>query len=413
MIAVALASLSLFTVSTPAGAQGLPDGGPVPSDPTFTALRIDGTSVSGQVRQISREAGLVLVTGPGQEQTVPLDAMVKLGRVALPATPDPAPSLVLFPERDRLYARGIGGINATNGNLDVLAAALGNVAIPSDRVLGLIFALPTARDAAESLVTQVRSEPRTSELLWIGNGDRLVGGLLALDEKSISFQPATGKVELARSGVVALGFDPKLATYPRPEGLYLELTLLDGSRIGVTAPRVEQGSVVATARFGAEVRVPLADLAAAHVLGGAVSYLSDREATGAQYETYVGPTQPYRRDLNVAGHPIRLGGQSYDRGLGTQSRTLLAYRLEPGAKRFQATIGLDDSAGPLGSVAFKVLLDGVDKVRYTSPVMAAREAPRSIDVDVSGGRLLILITEFGDRGNVQDLADWAEARIIR
>ena len=69
--------------------------------------------------------------------------------------------------------------------------------------------------------------------------------------------------------------------------------------------------------------------------------------------------------------------------------------------------------GPLASVAFKVLLDGLDKVRYSSPTMAARETPRTIDVDISGGRLLILITEFGDRGNVQDLADWAEARIIR
>ena len=28
-------------------------------------------------------------------------------------------------------------------------------------------------------------------------------------------------------------------------------------------------------------------------------------------------------------------------------------------------------------------------------------------------KLLILITEFGDRGDVQDHADWVEARIIR
>ena len=38
---------------------------------------------------------------------------------------------------------------------------------------------------------------------------------------------------------------------------------------------------------------------------------------------------------------------------------------------------------------------------------------RPVDVDLTGGRYLILATEFGDRGDVRDLADWVEARIIR
>ena len=45
--------------------------------------------------------------------------------------------------------------------------------------------------------------------------------------------------------------------------------------------------------------------------------------------------------------------------------------------------------------------------------MSVRDTPRAIDVDVTGARFLILATEFGERGDVQDLADWVEARIIR
>ena len=41
-------------------------------------------------------------------------------------------------------------------------------------------------------------------------------------------------------------------------------------------------------------------------------------------------------------------GQTYDRGLGTQSTTFLAYRVEPGDRRFQALVGVDERAGPLG-----------------------------------------------------------------
>ena len=45
--------------------------------------------------------------------------------------------------------------------------------------------------------------------------------------------------------------------------------------------------------------------------------------------------------------------------------------------------------------------------------MSRRDTPIPIDLDVTGGRLLILITEFGERGDVQDSGDWADARMIR
>ena len=45
--------------------------------------------------------------------------------------------------------------------------------------------------------------------------------------------------------------------------------------------------------------------------------------------------------------------------------------------------------------------------------MTDRDPPKPLDIDLAGGKILILVTEFGDRGNVRDLADWAEARIIR
>ena len=71
----------------------------------------------------------------------------------------------------------------------------------------------------------------------------------------------------------------------------------------------------------------------------------------------------------------------------------------------------DDRAGSLGNVSFKVLVDG--EARFESPAMGSNEPPRLVDVDLAGGKLLILITEFAERGDVQDSADWAEARIIR
>jgi hypothetical protein len=62
-------------------------------------------------------------------------------------------------------------------------------------------------------------------------------------------------------------------------------------------------------------------------------------------------------------------------------------------------------------VVFKVRVDG--EIRYESPPMAAGEPPKLVNLDLTGAKFLILMTEFGERGDVQDHADWVEARIIR
>jgi hypothetical protein len=89
----------------------------------------------------------------------------------------------------------------------------------------------------------------------------------------------------------------------------------------------------------------------------------------------------------------------------------MAYRLSPGDRRFQALVGVDERAGPLGSVVFRVLVDR--QPRLTTPPLTAKDPPRTIDLDIRAAKSLILITEFGERGDIRDYADWVEARIIR
>ena len=382
----------------------------VPSDPVFSALLTDGTTVSGQVRRLGEKEGVTLVSEEGGERLVPLSRLVKLTREgASPPSNTEGGDIVLFPDGDRLTRCKIG--KAGDFNLGVHSFALEDISVPLDSVLGLIFDSPSDPGTADALIARVRTEARDSELVWLTNGDKLPGLFAGLDDKKLSFQPATGKLELPRPGVVALGFAQGQVSYRRPEGPFFELTLVDGSRLGVTGTRLERGQVVATTRFKSDVRLPIGELALVHAMNGAVAYLSDREPNGAIYEPYIGPTRAYRRNATVSGEVLRMGGRAFDRGLGTQSRTLLVYKLEPGSKRFQAQVALDDRAGPLGNVVFKVRVDSA--MRYESPPMASGEPAKVVDVDLTGAKVLILMTEFGERGDVQDHADWIEARIIR
>ena len=382
---------------------------PVPSDPLFNVLTTDGSTATGRLRQFGSHGELTLVTAAGIDKTYPIASLVKISRqTAIPALV-PEASVVLFPEGDRLYRTAIGAANETT--LDVQSFSLGHLAIPLESVLGLVLALPTDSDALEGLIRKVREEPRTSEILWLANGDRLTGGFLGLTERQVEFQPAKEMIQIERTGVVALGFDPTLVAYPKPASGFYELTLSDGSRLGVIAPRIEQGNIVATSRFQVAIKAPLAEVVRLHARTSTVVYLSEREPGAVQYVPYVGPSRPYRKDANVEGHSMRISGADFERGIGTESRTLLAYVLKPGDKRFQAQVGVDDRAGPLGNVIFRVLVDNVE--RFASPPLSPRDASKLIDLDLTGAKRLILVTEFGERGGVRDFADWGEARIIR
>ncbi len=316
---------------------------------------------------------------------------------------------MLFPSGDRLYRTAIGA--ATETTLDVQSFSLGHLNVPLESLLGLVLALPTDSDALDGLLIKVRDEPRKKEAVWLANGDKLSGGFLALTDRELEFQTDRDRIKLERTGVVAVGFDPDLASYPQPATAYFEVTLSDGSRLGVSGARIVEGQIVAQTRFGVEVKIPLGEVLRLHARTPTVVYLSERTPAGARYVPYIGPVRAWRRDSSVEGHPMRIGGRDFERGIGTQSRSLLAYRLEPGDRRFQAEVGIDDRAGPLGSVVFRVLLD--NKEVFASPPLSARDTPRVIDIDVKGGKALILLTEFGARGGVRDFADWGEARIIR
>jgi hypothetical protein len=389
-------------------ARSAASGSEVSADPIFKALLIDGSATSGRIVSVASEA-ITLSSLDGATQKLPLKRLIRISREVPPTIAPQDRSHVILPEGDCLMRVVVG--SASDTSLEVQSDALGKLALPLDSLLGLILGAPAQTGGVESLWDRVLVEPRSTEVIWLQNGDRLAGGFLGLDEHTIKIQLDGKPMDVDRSGVLGVAFDPALVVYPRPQRDFIEATLKDGTRLGVRDAKIEGGIVSATARFGQRIRFPLGEIVRLAARTSSFVYLSEREPAQAEYVPYIGPTRPFRNNRTVDGRFLRLSGQTYDRGIGTESRTLLAYRIEPGDRRFQALVGLDERAGPLGSVIFRVLLDG--KERFASPALCARDLPRAVDLELSGARFLILITEFGDRGSVRDVADWVEARVIR
>jgi hypothetical protein len=379
-----------------------------PSGPVFKAQLINGQIVTGRLAGISDDGSFRMAPSAGPSEELAPSRIFKLTRDVPPLTLGADGASLIFPGGDRLTRLTIG--TATENSLEVTSNLFGKLKIPLESLLGVIFNPPSDQSALDTLWNHVQYDSRNSEVVWMANGDRRIGGFLGLDDRSLKLQVDSKPIVIDRTGVNALGFDPNLVSYPLPESPILEVSLAEGTRLGLSGYQLDRDQLSGVTRFGQRIHFPLAEVVCIYVRSHSVEFLSERTAAGVQYVPYVGPPRPYRIDRAVDGRPFVLSGQSYERGLGMQSRTLIAYKLKADDKRFQAMVGLDDRAGPLGSVGFRVLVDG--KERFATPALSVREPAQSIDIDLEGAKTLILITEYGDRGDVQDLADWVDARII-
>jgi hypothetical protein len=117
-----------------------------------------------------------------------------------------------------------------------------------------------------------------------------------------------------------------------------------------------------------------------------------------------------QRSLSVDGNPIRIGGKTYARGLGTHATSQIRYAVNNCYRRFEAEVGVDDEKDGGGTVVFQVLADG--KKLFDSGVMRGKQPAQKVSLSLDGvEELLLVVTDAGDGIN-SDHADWAAARLI-
>jgi hypothetical protein len=118
-------------------------------------------------------------------------------------------------------------------------------------------------------------------------------------------------------------------------------------------------------------------------------------------------------DRSIEGNPIRIAGETYERGVGVHALSELVYDLRPAYTRFVAYVGVDDekTTGPTGTVVFEVYADG--RRLYRSGIKRRGEAPSAVNVAIPRGarQLRLVVTDAGD-GIGCDHADWAAAGFL-
>jgi alpha-galactosidase len=114
---------------------------------------------------------------------------------------------------------------------------------------------------------------------------------------------------------------------------------------------------------------------------------------------------------NAFGTALRLGTNTYTRGIGVNSRSALRVSLGRPAARLLADIGLDRNVdNTRASVTMHVLAEG--KEVFRTPVLHPTGGVQAIVVPLGGATGFDLVVNDGGDGRGWDQADWADARVI-
>ncbi len=192
----------------------------------------------------------------------------------------------------------------------------------------------------------------------------------------------------------------------------------DGSSVRGEIQSLKDGGLTLKDSYGTVHKIPANLLSGIYMKNGRVVYLSDMKPQLVDEDAnYIrGPKKlssdldfPYQKDRSAKGGKIILGGVEHRKGVGVRARSALAYALDGGFRRFQATLGLDAASLGLGAVRAEVEVDG-KKVKEVA--LKGTDPPQAIDLDVSGAKELRLLVTWAGFGQ-SDFADLGSARLIR
>ncbi|MFO0945123.1 MAG: NPCBM/NEW2 domain-containing protein [Planctomycetota bacterium] len=346
------------------------------------------------------------VTGTKEGATVDLAGM---DLVSIEFSDKPFPNklkgtFLRFPTGEQLAAELL---SSDDEKLRARSSLLGEFTVP----LSAIEAAVLDPEYSENITSLVRrAADRHGDEVLLKTRDYVSGTITGVKPDKIALLRDDQEVFLEKARVAGIAFDPSLVDYKSTAEFHAQIRLSDGSVLNLVEIVSDGPKLSLKTGFGASLAVDAAEVVDLSFRNGRVSYLSDMKPDSAVHEPFLDDHVVPRMDRSASGTPLRMRGRVYAKGIGVRSRSELTYPLD-GFVRFDAIVGLDESAGPQASVRFRVLVDG--QAAFDSGEMIASTDPRPVQVPVRNAKRLTLVVEYESRGDVQDFADWCDARLSR
>jgi hypothetical protein len=386
--------------------------------PEFTARTTEGTTLKGPLHRLALDSEIRL--GPDGKTALPASRLLGLAQTDKPRPPLPTAEHLLLVNGDRIP---VEKVRLARERLHFVHPDLADgkeTSLPLAVVAVLWRGPPDKEPDPERTRHRLEAHPRPRDLLVLRNGDLLQGVLTSLDDREAQVKVGTKSVAVALEQVAALAPSTDLAEPLRTRGPFARLVLAgkdrsSSARLTLTSATCTDGRhLEGTTAFGAKLRVPLSRVVALDLCGGAATCLSDLKPSAYEYRPYLGESRPWTAGRNAVGHDFRLAGASYNRGVGLHAPCHITYELAGKYRRFEALDGLDDRDGRRGGVRLRILADGKPAdLGAAGGELTADTGPVRVSVPLAGARKLTLEVDPGAFGNVQDVVNWVEARLVK
>ncbi len=289
--------------------------------------------------------------------------------------------------------------------------------LPLRPIRGLLLKAHLDPDQTRRALDQLADYQGGKDRLILSNGDHIDGTFRRLTALKVEIQVGQDPVELDRHRVQQIQFAGTVRRPPSGERA-VWVGLDDGSMLLARQLTLRDDRLTLQLFSGetltsSSLENPHKLLAYLQPTFSPIRYLSDQEAISFKTLGFLTPQWEWQNDRNVLGGTLKSGGQFSRKGIGMHSTSRLAYRVTSPDVRFRAKVGIDDATQGAGSVIFRVYTSrtGSDwQPVYESPIVRGGDSPLAVDVPLEGARGLALVVEYADGADVQDHANWLDAR---
>ncbi|HZZ82230.1 MAG TPA: NPCBM/NEW2 domain-containing protein [Gemmataceae bacterium] len=413
-------SQSLLILAATCGAGGLVCATlgatqiPVPAYVLETAR---ATHASADLISLDVSRNAVIDDGGTRRTIGPLIELRRANR-ALPALPER--HFALLTNGDRIPLEPTAPIALEGNRLRLIPAkslpgAIKSLSLYAPHVVAVFWSAPAGVDDAGIFFGKIQQQTRPRDVVYLTNGDRIEGALTDLSAKGCVIAHGDKKTSLPVERIAGIAWNTDNQARLRSRKAYFRAVLAGGARINFAELRLDEKTRRWTGKtqFDAALEMPEDAVLALDERQGQAVDLADLKPTRYEYRPYLGAAWPLALDRSVSGHPLQLGGSTFEKGLGTHASCSITYRLDNAYQRFDSDVGIDAEHAPRGRARIAIELDGKRVELAEGKELTAKSAPVQVRMAVRGVRVMTLIVDTGSYGDVQAEVNWAKARLIK
>jgi hypothetical protein len=386
--------------------------GQAPASAVFHVHTLDGPLPPAPLTKLTADWSIAL--GSKSPRHLAGTDWLALRRAGARLSPYPIQNSVLLTTGDRIPLEPGAPLRLEEERLTVRSRQGPELTLPLAYLSYVCLQIPDGLDDPELFLARLDKAARSRDVLYLKGGDRIEGTLAVPARGPVyTMKLGTRSVDTPLDQIAVLVVNTELQSRPKSKKTFAQVVGTDGARLTFSTVRLDAERRLLTGKtlFGAEMEVPLEHVAALALRQGPAIYLSDLTTKNYRHTPFLGVAWPLARDTAVTGRQLCVAGDYYDKGLGMHSSSVATYALDGAYNRFEALVGMDESAAKPGQAKISVSLDG--KTVFGPRELSAREGAVPIWLDVRKGRELSLIVEFGNFGDVGGRVNWVDARLTR